>query len=146
MSFELNESSIIDPERIIGRRQPNTARRLYTWYRVVETPRHIWNLGGIEHYQADRVRSQVRRLRHRQAQNRRVLLVDSRDNAYRYHFYTFSQWADPLGSIPRRLLDANLEQIVVGIPEADDTERVNINLVIQLPFEEVYNFITSPAA
>ena len=146
MNFELNKPSIIDKNRTIGRRQPNTARRLYTWYRVVETPRNIWNLGRIDHYQADRVRSQVRRLGHREARNRRVLLVDNRDNTYRYHFYTFSQWADPLGSIPRRLIDINLEQIVVGIPEANNTERVNINLVIKLPFEEVYNLIASPAA
>ena len=146
MSFELNVHHLIDEERIIGRREPDTARRLYTWHRVVETPRNIWNLGGIEHYHAARVRREVRRLGHRVAQNRRVLLVDNRDNAYRYHFYTFSQWASPLGSIPRRLIDVNLEQIVVGVPEAGDTERVNINLVIQLPFEEVYNFVTSPAA
>ena len=65
---------------------------------------------------------------------------------YRYHFIVESWLSDPLGVIPRQLLSGDPKQIVVGTPQSTDTESSEIYLVTQIPFEEVYKFISAATA
>ena len=92
------------------------------------------------------VREPLRRGLFRQSRGNPVLRIENHRHILNYHFIVHAEESDPLGAIPPKLINQNLEQIVVGIPYSHLLEIEDIWLVIQLPFEKVWNFESAPTA
>ena len=92
------------------------------------------------------VREPLRRGLFRQSRGNPVLRIDSHRHILNFHFIALAEESDPLGAIPPKLINQNLEQIVVGIPYWHLLEVEDIWLVVQLPFEKVWNFESAPTA
>ena len=83
------------------------------------------------------VREPLRRGLFRQGRGNPVLRIENHRHILNYHFIAYAEESDPLGAIPPKLINQNLEQIVVGIPYSHLLEIEDIWLVIQLPFNQV---------
>ena len=92
------------------------------------------------------VREPLRRGLFRQSRSNPVLRIENHRHILNYHFIAHTEESDPLGAVPFRLLNHNLEQIVVGIPYLHRLKIENVWLVIQLPFDRVWNFESAPTA
>ena len=92
------------------------------------------------------VRESLKRHLFRQCMSNPVLRIENHRHILNYHFIAYAEESDPLGAIPKKLLNHNLDQIVMGIPYLHLLEIEDIWLVIELPFDQVWNFVSAPTA
>ena len=146
----MNIEEIVQGEpRTIGRIYLSRRRRRNWpgWLRIAEIPSDYCGCEATTFYLPVRVRREFRRGPFRVGRNQRVIRLDNHRAIFLYHFLIDPRHSNPLGAIPRERLHGDLEQIVIGVPSDPELDTHHkIYTVTQLPFEEVYKFISAAAA